>query len=49
MDGWNFSPAVSSRMVRRISINLGPGWTNLTPGLPPADCNETPADGQWIW
>jgi hypothetical protein len=49
MDGWNFSPAVAAEWLEGFSITLGTGWTNLTPGAAPSDCNETPADGQWIW
>jgi len=48
MDGWN-GTLVGSNWLEGFDINLGPGWTNLTPGAPPADCNESPADGQWIW
>jgi hypothetical protein len=44
MDGWNFSPAVAAEWLEGFSITLGAGWTNLTPGTPPSDCNETPAD-----
>ncbi len=49
MDGWNFNPAVAAEWIEGFSITLGPGWTNLTPGAPPGDCNETAALGQWIW
>ena len=48
MDGWNFNTAVSPEWLEGFSITLGPGWSNLTPGTPPADCFVT-TSGHWIW
>jgi hypothetical protein len=44
MNGWNF---VGSNWVEGFDINLGPGWTNLTPLAPPANCGG--GGGNWIW
>ena len=46
MDGWN-GTNVGSNWLEGFDINLGPGWVNLTPGLPPANCNG--GGGQWLW
>lgn len=33
-----------------FDLNLGPGWTNVTPVTPPADCGGPAPGGQgWIW
>ena len=48
MDGWNFNAATSPEWLEGFSITLGPGWSNLTPGVPPADCFVT-TSGHWIW
>ena len=45
MDGWT---EVSSNWLEGFDINLGPGWTNLTPGLSPVDCFVA-SSGQWLW
>jgi hypothetical protein len=46
MNGWN-GTNVQSNWLEGFDINLGPGWTNLTPGAPPANCNG--GGGQWLW
>ena len=46
MNGWN-GTNVGSNWLEGFDINLGPGWVNLTPGLPPANCNG--GGGQWLW
>lgn len=46
MNGWN-GTSVGSNWLEGFDINLGPGWTNLTPGLPPANCDG--GSGQWLW
>jgi hypothetical protein len=38
-----------SNWVEGFDINLGPGWTNLAPGAPPANCGGNATGGQWIW
>ena len=45
MDGWT---EINSNWLEGFDINLGNGWTNLTPGLPPDDCFIT-TSGQWLW
>lgn len=33
-----------------FDLNLGPGWTNVSPVTPPADCGGAAGGGQgWIW
>lgn len=32
-----------------FDINLGPGWTNLTPVSAPANCGGASTGGQWLW
>ena len=46
MNGWN-GTNVQSNWLEGFDINLGPGWTGLTPGAPPANCNG--GGGQWLW
>ena len=46
MAGWN-GTGIGSNWLEGFDINLGPGWTNLTPLGPPANCNG--GGGQWLW
>ena len=48
MNGWN-GLSFGSNWLEGFDINLGPGWTNLTPGIPPANCNGPASGGQWLW
>lgn len=43
-NGWN----VGSNWLEGFDINLGPGWTNLTPMAPPQNCAQS-AGGTWLW
>ena len=36
-------------ILEGFDLNLGPGWTNLTPTTPPANCGGAGSGGQWIW
>lgn len=47
MTGWN-GTNISSNWLEGFDINLGPGWTNLTPMAPPQNCAQS-AGGNWIW
>ena len=38
-----------SNWFEGFDINLGPGWTNLTPVSAPANCGGNSTGGQWIW
>ena len=38
-----------SNWFEGFDINLGPGWTNLTPISAPANCGGNGTGGQWIW
>jgi hypothetical protein len=38
-----------SNWVEGFDLTLGPGWTGLTPGAPPANCGGNTSGGQWIW
>lgn len=40
---------VGSNWFEGFDINLGPGWTNLTPISAPANCGGNGTGGQWIW
>lgn len=32
-----------------FDLNLGPGWTSVTPQTAPANCGGNGTGGQWIW
>jgi len=38
-----------SNWFEGFDINLGPGWTGLTPISAPANCGGNSTGGQWIW
>ena len=40
---------VGSNWFEGFDINLGPGWTNVTPVSAPANCGGNSTGGQWIW
>lgn len=40
---------VGSNWFEGFDINLGPGWTSLTPLTAPANCGGSSTGGQWIW
>jgi hypothetical protein len=40
---------VGSNWFEGFDINLGPGWTSLTPISAPANCGGSSTGGQWIW
>ena len=40
---------IGSNWFEGFDLNLGPGWTNLTPTTPPANCGGAGSGGQWIW
>jgi hypothetical protein len=40
---------VGSNWFEGFDINLGPGWTSLTPISAPANCGGFSTGGQWIW
>ena len=44
MNGWT---QFNSNWIDGFLITLGSGWTNLTPGTSPINCNG--GGGQWIW
>jgi hypothetical protein len=46
MNGYN---QVGSNWFEGFDINLGPGWTSLTPISAPANCGGNSTGGQWIW
>lgn len=46
MTGWN-GTNVQSNWLEGFDINLGPGWTGLTPGAPPINCQG--GGGTWLW
>ena len=39
----------SANWFEGFDINLGPGWTNLTPVSAPANCGGASSGGQWLW
>lgn len=38
-----------SNWFEGFDINLGSGWTNLTPVSAPANCGGNSTGGQWLW
>jgi hypothetical protein len=46
MNGYN---QLGSNWFEGFDINLGPGWTSLTPVSAPANCGGSSTGGQWIW
>lgn len=32
-----------------FDLNIGPGWSSVTPSTPPANCGGAGSGGQWIW
>lgn len=46
MQGWN-GTNIQSNWLEGFDINLGPGWTGLTPGAPPINCQG--GGGNWLW
>ena len=45
-----FGGCGSAEWFEGFDLNLGPGWTNVTPVTPPADCGGPAPGGQgWIW
>jgi len=38
-----------SNWFEGFDINLGPGWTNVTPVTAPANCGGNSTGGQWLW
>lgn len=38
---------VQTNYLEGFVIDLGPGWTNLTPGTPPINCQG--GGGNWLW
>lgn len=38
-----------SNWFEGFDINLGPGWTNVTPISAPANCGGNSTGGQWLW
>jgi hypothetical protein len=38
-----------SNWVEGFDLNLGSGWTSLTPITPPSNCGGAGSGGQWIW
>lgn len=43
--GLNFN----TNWLEGFDINLGPGWTNLTPMGAPANCGGPSTGGNWLW
>jgi hypothetical protein len=46
MQNWN-GTNVQSNWLEGFDINLGSGWTGLTPGAPPINCQG--GGGNWLW
>ena len=45
-----FGGCGSAEWFEGFDLNLGPGWTNVSPVTPPADCGGAAGGGQgWIW
>ena len=44
----NGYPQTGANWIEGFDLTLGPGWTNLTPLSPPANC-PTSTGGQWLW
>jgi hypothetical protein len=35
--------------IEGFDLNLGPGWTSVTPQSAPANCGGNATGGQWVW
>ena len=35
--------------IEGFDLTLGPGWSNVQPATPPANCGGNASGGQWIW
>lgn len=35
--------------IEGFDLNLGPGWSSVTPQTPPANCGGNATGGQWVW
>lgn len=46
MNGWN-GLSTGSNWLEGFDINLGPGWSNLTPVAAPVNCGG--GGGTWLW
>ena len=38
-----------SNWFEGFDLNIGPGWSSVTPSTPPANCGGAGSGGQWIW